>query len=336
MKKGLGRGLNALLDGVTAAGQARQEAVPKAAPVKITPVTGKAAGAAASAAGKPAAEAAPDGKPFMVDIRKVEPNPDQPRRHFAPEAIEELSQSIKEFGIVQPLIVQDNGGHYTIIAGERRYRAARLAKIPQVPVIIKAYTEMEVLQVALIENIQRQDLTPIEEAKCYKRLMDEFFFSVEDVAAKLGKSKHTVISHLHLLELGEHAQNLASEGKLTASHAKVLLVVEDPDLQTKCASKIVEEGLSVRAAEVMIDQVVKMAQKADASQGQPGSGGQAEQPQVEPVGTQQAYRHAESILKEILGSQVHIRPGKKSSKIEIEYYSTEDLDRILDIIKSVK
>ena len=323
MKKGLGRGLNALLDGVNSAGVARakaeKEAEKKAMGQNATPL--------------PVADPAPQGNPFMVDIRKVEPNKDQPRQHFNDEALEELAASIKTFGIVQPLVVQDHGGHYTIIAGERRYRAARLAKISEVPVIIKEYTEMEVLQVALIENIQRQDLTAIEEARCYKRLMDDFLFSVEDVATRLGKSKHTIIGALHLLELGPAAQELAAQGKLTASHAKVLLSVEDPDLQGECAARIVEEGLSVRTAETMVEQVLKLAAKT-AEEAQSPDAPQAPPPVAE--GLNHAYRSAESELKDILGSQVHIRPGKKSSKIEIEYYSTEDLDRILDIFRTVK
>ena len=229
---------------------------------------------------------------LTVDIRKVEPNPTQPRQFFDESAIEELAESMKTFGIIQPLLVTDEGGHYTIIAGERRYRAARIAQIAEVPVIVKDYTEMEVLQVALIENIQRQDLTSIEEANCYKRLMEDFFFSADDIAGKLGKNKHAVISALHLLELSPNVQELASEGKITASHAKVLLAVEDAQLQEICAQKIIEQGLGVRGAEAMVKLALKMAAKKTTQ----------EKPNTEQAeNVTQAYRKAEQDLKQVLG-----------------------------------
>ena len=314
MKKGLGKGINALLGGVNTAGQARESKTevkaetPDKAPEPVA-TTGS----------------------LMVDIRKVEPNPTQPRQYFEESALEELAESLKTFGIVQPLLVRNDGGdNYTIIAGERRYRAARMANLKEVPVIIKEYTEMEVLQVALLENIQRQDLTAIEEANCYKRLMDDFFFSVDDIATKLGKKKHAIIATLHLLELGPIAQELAAEGKLTPSHAKVLLGLEDAELQGKCANQIVEEGLSVRAAEAMVAMVLKAKEKAETD----GNTPVVENAKAETVATY-AYRQAEDELKRLIGTQVRIRPGKKSSKIEIEYYSNADLDRILDIFKGL-
>ena len=273
------------------------------------------------------------GGSIFVDIRNVEPNQSQPRQYFDDAALAELAESIKAFGIVQPLLVKDNGGQYTIIAGERRYRAARIAKLTEVPVIIKEYTEIESLQVALIENIQRQDLTPIEEANCFKRLMVDFFFSADDIAIKLGKSKHAIIGALHLLELTPRAQELAAEGKLTASHAKPLLSVEDPDMQAACAERIVQEGLSVRAAETMIAQVLKAAAKQAEE-----SSAQDIQPLEDSAlksSRDAAYRNAEAELQRILGSNVHIRTGKKSNKIEIEYYSVADLERILDIFNKL-
>ena len=280
------------------------------------------------------------GGALIVDIRKVEPNPDQPRQYFDEEALAELAESMKTFGIVQPLLVKDNGGHYTIIAGERRYRAARIAKLSEVPVIIKDYTEMEILQVALIENIQRQDLTSIEEANCYKKLMDDFFFSADQIAEKLGKNKHSVISSLHLLELSPRAQELAAEGKLTASHAKVLLSVEDADLQAICAEKIVEDGLSVRGAETMIATALKIAARqaakaAEEEQKREEEADEEEENQAPQENASYAYRRAEYVLKQAIGSQVRIMPGKKISKIEIEYYSIDDLERILGIFKQM-
>jgi len=319
-KKGLGKGLNALLDGASTAAEERNQTSAAAPELALE---------------EEIVQPAVPGGAMMVDIRKVEPNPTQPRQHFDEDSLQELAESMKIFGIVQPLLVKDNGGHYMIIAGERRYRAARIAKLEEVPVIVKEYTEMEILQVALIENIQRQDLTSIEEANCYKRLMDDFFFSADDIATKLGKNKHSVISSLHLLELTPRAQELAAEGRLTASHAKVLLSVEDPELQATCAEKIVQDGLSVRAAETMVSQVLKMAAKQVADEEETATEAQ-EQAAKTQESAAYAYRRAEYELKRVLGSQVQIRPGKKVSKIEIEYYSTEDLDRILDIFRKVE
>jgi len=318
MKKGLGRGLNALIDGVNTAGQAREEEN-QAADAQNSNV---------------AVQPMPTGGALIVDIRKVEPNKSQPRQYFDEDSLAELAESIKTLGIIQPILVNDNGGHYTIIAGERRYRAARLAQLTEVPVIVKEYTEMEVLQASIIENIQRQDLTPLEEANSYKRLMDEFFFSAEDIATKLGKSKHAVISALHILELSPRAQELAAQGKITASHAKALLSVEDAELQAVCAEKIVQDGLSVRAAESMIAQELKAAAKSANAAEDEDSSDENTDPTLQENATY-AYRRAEYELKRVLGSQVYIRPGKKSSKIEIEYYTTEDLDRILGIFKKL-
>ena len=316
MKQGLGKGLGALLGGVqagAAAAESREEQIITAPPPD-------------------AALSSKNGGVLMVDIRKVEPNPTQPRQYFDEEALDELAESMKTFGIVQPLLVKDDNGIYIIIAGERRYRAARKAKLTEIPVIIKDYTEMETLQVALIENIQRQDLTSIEEATCYKRLMDDFFFSADDVAGKLGKNKHAVLNALNLLELTPRAQQLAAEGKLTASHAKVLLSVEDDELQGLFAQKIAEVGLSVREAEAMVTAAQKAAAKK-AAQLEKEAAEEAEEEPDTPENSAYAYRRAEYHLKQVLGSQVHIIPGKKKSKIEIEYYSIEDLERIMEIFR---
>jgi len=316
MKKGLGKGLGALLSGVQSGAENSVELKDGSTDRSI--------------------EKLGDGGVLVVDIRKVEPNPEQPRQFFDEEALDELAESMKIFGIVQPLLVTKNGDMYSIIAGERRYRAARKAQIKEVPVIIKDYTEMEILQVALIENIQRQDLTSIEEAVCYKRLMDDFFFSADEVASKLGKNKHAVISALHLLELTPKAQEFAAEGKITASHAKVLLSVEDEEMQEELAKQIVENGLSVRESEVYIMGAIKAAQKKAALE---------EKTADEPVETEEskrikenlaiAYKRAEDRLKDVIGTKVQIIPGKKKSKIEIEYYSTGDLERILEIFESL-
>jgi len=295
VKAGLGRGLNALLDA------SRQDDKHDTIP---SPVTGGV---------------------LMVDIRKIEPNKDQPRQYFNEAALEELAESMKEYGVISPLVVKESNGIYTIIAGERRFRAARIAKLAEVPVIVKDYSDSDILQVALIENIQRQDLTPIEEALCYKRLMDDFFFSADDIAGKVGKSKHAVISALHLLELDIRVQALAGEGKLTTSHAKVLLQIEDVDLQLACAEKVADEGLSVRGTEMLVAAALKEAARFE------NESGEAEISEE----VIYAYRRAEDDLKRVLGSKVNIRPGKKKGRIEIEYYSPDELERLLQMLGRV-
>ncbi|MCL2187144.1 MAG: ParB/RepB/Spo0J family partition protein [Defluviitaleaceae bacterium] len=288
MKKGLGRGLNALLD--------NQDTT------------------------KPAE--APQAGVTMVDIRQLEPNAGQPRKHFDEAALEELAQSMKTYGIIQPLLVKESGGFYTIIAGERRYRAARLAQLTEVPVVIKEYTAMDELQVALIENIQRQDLTPIEEAQCYQRLMDEFFFSAEDIARQVGKSKHAIAGSLQLLKLSPAAQVFAVTGELTASHAKVLLAIEDPKTQANLAERIADEGLSVRGTETAVAAALRAAEETSTS--------------TVPESVLQAYRTAEIDLKHALGAKVSIRPGKKKGRIEIEYYSPNELERLLQLLRGIQ
>jgi ParB family chromosome partitioning protein len=288
IKKGLGKGLEALL------GPAETEST----------------------------ETAGSGGVLMADIRKIEPNSQQPRRYFDEEALAELADSIKVYGIIQPLIVKDNGTHYSIIAGERRYRAARLAGLAELPVIVKDYSDMEVLQIALIENIQRQDLTPIEEALCYKRLVDDFFYSPADIAEKIGKSKHAVTAMLQLLALDERVQSLAAEGQLTASHAKVLLQLKDGDDQLGAAEQIIEKGLSVRGAEALILQMEKDEQEEVIREKPPES-------------VLAAYRKAEEDIKLALGAKVVIKPGKKKGKIEIEYYSPDELERLLTVFKQI-
>jgi len=288
VKKGLGRGLDALLDN-------RDTITP-------TPAEGEKSGVT------------------MLDITLLEPNAKQPRKHFDDAALAELAESMKNFGIIQPLLVKESGGFYTIIAGERRYRAARIAQLTEVPVVIKEYTAMDELQVALIENIQRQDLTPIEEAQCYHRLMEEFFFDAEKISQQVGKRKHAITGMLQLLKLTPAAQQFAITGELTASHAKVLLAIDDPRLQANLAERVADEGLSVRATENAVHAAMRDA--ADP----------ANAPLPEAV--LQAYRTAEIDLKHALGAKVSIRPGKKKGRIEIEYYSPSELERLLGILRT--
>ena len=253
-----------------------------------------------------------------VDINKIEPSSGQPRKVFNEEALYELADSIKAMGIIQPIIVKKEGDFYRIIAGERRWRAARIAKINTVPVIVKEYTDQEVLQVALIENIQRQDLNPVEEAMCYKKLHDEFFFSYADIAEKVGKSRNSVSTVVQLLELDEATLKIVMDGGLTAGHGKVLLSVENIEIRHDFAEKLVEEGIRIKDAERILPGFIAGYSKADKRE------------VSKPAGKN--YDYLEKDLKSVLGTKVVIKDGKNKGKIEIEYYSVEELDRIFSRI----
>ena len=253
-----------------------------------------------------------------VDINKIEPNSNQPRKVFNEEALYELADSIKSMGIIQPIIVREEGGFYRIIAGERRWRAARIAKVNTVPVIVKEYTNQEVLQVALIENIQRQDLNPVEEAMCYKRLHDEFFFSYADIAEKVGKSRNSISAAVQILELDEATLKIVMDGGLLAGHGKILLSVENLEIRHDFAEKLIEEGISVKDAERILSGFIAGYSKADKKE--------------VPKHTGTNYEYLEKDLKSALGTKVIIKDGKNKGRIEIEYYSAEELDRIFSRI----
>ncbi|MCL2874425.1 MAG: ParB/RepB/Spo0J family partition protein [Defluviitaleaceae bacterium] len=263
---------------------------------------------------------AAEGGVIEVDINKIEPNSEQPRKMFNEEALYELADSIKQVGIIQPIIVKKEDGFYRIIAGERRWRAARIAKVSSVPVIVKEYTNQEVLQVALIENIQRQDLSPVEEALCYKRLHDEFFFSYADIAEKVGKSRNNVSAAVKLLDLDEATLKIVTDGGLTAGHGKVLLSIESLEIRHDFAEKIVEEGISVKDSERILPEFIAGYNRTPKKE--------ISKPSVK------NYDYLEKDLKTALGTKVTIKDGKNKGRIEIEYYSEEELDRIFSRIIS--
>lgn len=258
------------------------------------------------------------GSVIEIDINKIEPNKDQPRKNFNQDSLNELAESIKEFGIIQPLILNEKDGYYTIVAGERRWRAARIAKLNTVPAIIRNYGDLETLQVALIENIQREDLNPIEEALCYQKLIDIFFFKKEDIAAKVGKSRNTIGSMISLLSLDPRVQNFITEGRLLIGHGRRLLDISDNSLQFEAAERIMENELSVKEAGLLIDRLLKEGTEKKKA---------AEKPLP-------LYARLEDDLKNILGTKVNIKDGKNKGKIEIEYYSEDELDRLMGIFKS--
>ena len=254
----------------------------------------------------------------MMDIYQVEPDRSQPRQNFDDEKLDELTESIKQYGVLQPLIVQKKDGFYQIIAGERRWRAARNAGLDKVPVIIKEYNSEETLAISLIENIQREDLSPIEEALAYKRLMEDHQLKQEEVAEKVGKSRSAIANFLRLLNLDETVQGMVADGKISSGHAKVLLGVDSKEKQKKLAQLTIEQELSVRQLEKMV-QAVKKPKKED---------------ETDPVEAL-IYQSIGQKMQDILGTKVNIIQGKRKGKIEIEYYSPDDLERILDMMNQI-
>ncbi|MCL1996548.1 MAG: ParB/RepB/Spo0J family partition protein [Defluviitaleaceae bacterium] len=250
-----------------------------------------------------------------IDISLIEPNPMQPRKSFPEEPLEELAQSIQEFGIVQPIVVNENNGVYTIIAGERRYRAAHIVELKTIPCIIKTYSEMEALQVALIENVQRQDLNPIEEAMCYHQLGEYFFFNREEIGKKVGKSRNTISARMNLLNLDQDVQKHIISGELSASHGAKLVGLPI-DHQIEICEKIITQNLGIREIEALVSKTQQSEQSTN------------------PKKTQnKIYTNAEIDLKEYLGANVNIKGKEDKGKIEIEYSSKEELSRIIGIIR---
>ena len=264
----------------------------------------------------------------MVDIDKVEPNKEQPRKNFDEDALVELSDSIKQYGVLQPLLVQDKETYYEIIAGERRWRAAKLAGLKKVPVIIKKLTDQEIVEIALIENIQRENLNPIEEAIAYRRLLTEFNLKQDEVAERVSKSRTAVTNSMRLLKLNEEVQQMLVDDMLTTGHARALLGIEDAEQQYVLAQKIFDEKMSVRD----VEKLVKKIQKEQ---------NEKEKPVKPPVETneqmQAIYHDLEEKMKGILGTKVTINSkDMNKGKIEIEYYSSDDLDHLMDLFQSIQ
>ena len=261
----------------------------------------------------------------LMNINKVEPNREQPRKKFDEDALLELSESIKQFGVLQPLLVTERKDYYEIIAGERRWRAAKLAGVKEVPVIIKNLTEQEIMEISLIENIQREDLNPIEEAQAYKRLLTEFNLKQDEVAERVSKSRTAVTNAMRLLKLNDKVQQMLIDEMLTTGHARALLAIEDQEKQYEVAQRIFDEKLSVRDTEKLVKNIQN--EKPDA----PVSVNKID-PQLLAV-----YRDLEEQMKSLLGTKVYINPkDEKKGKLEIEYYSQDELDRIIDLIRTVQ
>ena len=259
---------------------------------------------------------------LKMKITEVEPNREQPRKNFDEDALLELAESIKQFGILQPLLVQKRDDYYEIIAGERRWRAAKLAGLKEVPVIIKDFSDQEVVEIALIENIQREDLNAIEEAVAYKRLMEEFHLKQDEIAERVSKSRTAVTNAMRLLKLDDRVQDMLVQDMISPGHARTLLGIDDREQQYNLAMRIFDEKLSVRDTE----KIVKDLQKP-------------KKEKKKEVDTQMEviYQQLEERIKSIVGTKVSIQhKNKNKGKIEIEYYSQEELERLIDLFESIK
>ena len=301
--RGLGRGLDAMISDTSKPRQA-EKTTEKTLTVK-----------------EPEGEA--KGKVFTVKIAQVEPSRKQPRKQFDEDALLELAESIKQFGVLQPLLVQKKDDYYEIIAGERRWRASKLAGIKDIPVIVKEFSEQEAVEISLIENIQRENLNPIEEAAAYKRLMEEFHLKQDTIAERVSKSRTAVTNSMRLLKLDERVQQMLIDEMLTTGHARALLSIEDKNMQHAAAIKVFDEKLSVRETEKLVKEILnprkeEKEKKADRAQ-------------------DLVYEQLEEKIKGIIGSKVAIRrKSKDKGKIEIAYYSQDELERIVELLETIR
>ena len=266
------------------------------------------------------------GAPVEVDIDKVEPNKLQPRKNFDEDKLQDLAENIKIHGIINPLLVQDRGKYYELIGGERRWRAARIAGLKKVPVIIMNLSEQEFVEISLIDNIQREQLNPIEEAMAFARLIDEFKLKQDEVAERVSKSRTTITNALRLLKLDKRVQDMIVDDKLTTGHARAMLAITDLDKQYEFAEKAFDEKMSVRDVEREVKKLLndKQAEKKNKAAGL--------DPQLQAI-----YSETQEKLKGVLGTKVYINAkDNKSGRLEIEYYSQDELNRIVELLESIK
>lgn len=262
-------------------------------------------------------------KEITLKISKIEPNREQPRKDFNEEQLQELADSIKNYGVLQPLLVQKKENYYEIIAGERRWRAAKIAGLKEVPVVIREYSEQQAVEIALIENVQREDLNPIEEAMAYQRLLQEFHLKQEEIAERVCKNRTTIANSMRLLNLCEEVQQMLIQGVISSGHARALLSVEDPEVQLNLAKKIEKDHLSVREVERMVKLLGKPEKKKKEK---------TQDEQLELV-----FKDLEDRMKTVMGTKVNIsRKDKSKGRIEIEYYSEAELERIVELIESIR
>lgn len=307
-KKGLGKGLGAIF-GEDVVKDNKEETEKKAK---------------AKAEAKAAEEMDEKGRILMLKLDLVQPNKEQPRKTFDEEKINELAESIKNYGVLQPLLVQKNDSFYEIIAGERRWRAAKAAGLKEVPAVLKEYSKQEAMEISLIENVQRADLNPIEEALGYKQLIDEFGLTQEEIAVRVAKSRTAITNTMRLLKLDEQIQNMLVQGVITSGHARALLSLEDTQMQLKAAKEILDKKLSVRETERLVKRLQKEA-----------SGEKKEEKKKDET-LALIYQDLEDRMKSVMGTKVSIHnKDKNKGRIEIEYYSEAELERIVEMIESI-
>ena len=257
-----------------------------------------------------------------LKLNLIEPNSEQPRKNFDEESLQELADSIRQYGILQPLIVQKKGNHYESIAGERRWRAAKLAGITDVPVLIREYDKQQTMEIALIENVQRADLNPIEEAQAFQQLIQEFHLTQEEIANRVSKNRATITNSMRLLKLDVRVQDMLADGKISSGHARALLGLEEGERQYQVAVKINEEKLSVRDVEKLVKMMNRPPKEKKPEKG----------PDIDLI-----YRQVEDKLKSIMGTKVVInQKDKNKGRIEIEYYSQEELERLIELMESLR
>lgn len=261
----------------------------------------------------------------MVKVSLIEPNRDQPRKDFNEEELQELAESIKNYGVLQPLLVQKKGTSYELIAGERRWRAAKLAGLREVPVVLREYNKQQAMEIALIENVQRSDLNPIEEAQAYQQLVKEFHLTQEEIAVRVSKNRATITNAMRLLKLDSQIQDLLIKGMISSGHARALLSLEDGQLQKKAAQEILDRGLSVRETEKLVKKMGKDLSPKE------------EKAEKRDDALTLIFRELEERMKSIMGTKVSIHnKDKNKGRIEIEYYSEAELERIVEMIESIR
>ncbi len=303
-KKGLGKGLGALLGGDLTEDVKKEEEFQEKQVVVETKIV-----------------EVP--KETYLKISLIEPNREQPRKEFDPEELEELAESIRNYGVLQPIMVQKQGELYEIIAGERRWRAAKIAGLKEVPVIIRDFDRQKKMEVSLIENVQRSDLNPIEEAMAYRRLIDEFGLKQEEIAERVSKNRATIANSLRLLRLDARVQDFLIQGVISNGHARALLALEDLEQQYAAAELTVKNGLSVREVEKLVKALLKPAKEKETKK--------------EERDLSFIFQDLEERMKSIMGTKVMIhRKDKSKGRIEIEYYSEAELERIVELIESIR
>ena len=303
-KKGLGKGLGAIFG---------EDVIKESQEESIT--------------GKTTEKTAENGRELMVKLALIEPNHEQPRKDFNEEQLGELAESIKRYGILQPLLVQKKGSFYELIAGERRWRAAKIAGLKEVPVVLREYSRQETMEIALIENVQREDLNPIEEALAYQQLVKEFNLTQEEIAVRVAKNRATITNSMRLLKLDEQIQKMLIQNLITSGHARALLSLENKALQLKAAKLILDGRLSVRETEKLVKRLVKEA----------SSEKDEKKEKIRDEAMEIIYQNLEERMKSIMGTKVSIHnKDKNKGRIEIEYYSKAELERLVEMIESIR